>query len=142
MKFIIPIKKETNESINDYYNKCNLWLIVFKQCLFNNINKSKLTHRNNLLTQVPCIDWVDNVTECSVITFINLYINKLSCYYDYFECCCYYKVPENIRCPGTKNSLNKIIRILEYGTLELPPLFWARKSFHDFIESTLYIKNK
>jgi hypothetical protein len=79
--------------------------------------------------------------DINIMAIINLYINRLYCYYDYYECQCYYKVSDLIRCPNTKNSLNKVIRIIEYGTLDIQPLFWLRKSYYSFIENiAIYIK--
>ena len=142
MKFKVPIKKETNEKVSSYISKCNMWLIVFKQILRQNINRQKLEVRKDILFKLPCLKWtVNSADDINMITIINLYINRLYCYYDYYECQCYYKVSDLIKCPNTKNSLNKVIRIIEYGTLDIQPLFWLRKSYYSFIENmAIYIK--
>ena len=142
MKFIVPIKKEDNEDTTAYYGKCNLWLMVFKRNLKNSINQSKIISKKEALLNVPCINWTIDNTDYNIISILDKYINNLYCYYDYYECCCYYKVPENIRCPYTKDTLNKVVRILEYGALDLQPLFWLRSTYTRFVKTTIDIKNK
>lgn len=142
MKFIVPVKKEENEDTTAYYNKCNLWLMVFKRNLKNSINQSKIISKKEALLNIPCINWTINNADYNIISILDKYINNLYCYYDYYECQCYYKVPENIRCPYTKDALNKVVRILEYGALDLQPLFWLRSTYTQFVKTTMDIKNK
>ena len=135
MNFMAPIKKETSEDIDVYISKCKLQLLMFKQELRNNINKPKLNVQKQKLFKLPCITWlINNPDNINMLQITSLYINSLYCYYDYHECRCYYKVSELIKCPNARNSLNQIIRIMEYGSIDAKPLFWLRKSYIDFIK--------
>lgn len=142
MRFIIPIKREENEPINSYVIKCNMWLISFKQILRNNIKRDKLLCRVSTLYSQPNITWVIPDANYDIFRIVNLFINRLQCFYDSFESCCYYMVPNIVRCPYTTTPLNVVIRTLEYGTPNMTPLFWLRPSFRYFIESTIRIQNK
>lgn len=142
MKYIIPVKPNINESVNEYINKCSLWLLSFKRYLRKYINPNKLECRKRLLFQQPNIKWIINSPNYDIVSILNLYISKLQCFYDNFEGRCYYMVPHTIRCPYTASTLNNVIRTLEYGGGNMPPLYWIRPSFREFIESTVTTKNK
>lgn len=142
MKFIVPIKRKETEPINSYVIKCNMWLISFKQILRRNIKKDKLLCRVSMLYKQPNIQWVIPNADYNIFSIVELYINRLQCFYDSFEGCCYYTVSNLVRCPYTTTLLNVVIRTLEYGTPNMPPLFWLRPSFKDFIESTVNSQNK
>lgn len=143
MKFVIPIKRKENEPVNSYIIKCNMWLISFKQILRQRIKKDKLLCRVRTLYNQPNIHWIIPPNhKYDIFLIVNLFINRLQCVYDSFESCCFYTVPNFIKCPYTVTPLNVVIRTLEYGTPNMTPLFWIRPSFRYFIESTVNIQNK
>ena len=137
MKYIIPIEKENNETVSEYYNKCSIMLISFRQILRNHINVSKLDARKQLLLLQPNIIWKINDLNFNILLIINQYINSLQCFYNKRENKCYYSVPNTVRCVYTNTSLNTVIRTLEYGGGDMPPLYWTRPSFAEFIKTTV-----
>jgi hypothetical protein len=137
MKYIIPIEKENNETVSEYYNKCSIMLISFRQILRNHINVGKLDARKQLLLSQPNIIWKVNDLNFNILLIINQYINSLQCFYDKRENKCYYSVPNIVRCIYTNTSLNTVIRTLEYGGGDMPPLYWIRPSYTEFIKTTV-----
>ena len=144
MRFLVPNKRDTNESINSYINNCNLYLYVFKQILQNRLQKNKLLCRQEDLFNEPNIKWTIEEPKYNVLLIVNTFINQLRCEYDSREDVCYFVVPIGILCPYTSTSLNKVIRILEYGGHNIMPLYWIRSSYSQLVESTTnkVIKNK
>lgn len=135
MKLLVPIKRDTNESITSYVNSCNLYLYVFKQILQNKLQRNKLLCRKEDLFNEPNIKWTIDESDYNILLITNTYINQLRCQYDTKEDVCYYVVPIGILCPYTTTTLNKVMRILEYGGYKLMPLFWIRNSYREFVET-------
>ena len=137
MKFVLPIKKQDDESIEFYMAKCRLLLYTFKQLLLNNIQNGKINSRTEVLYNESAIIWTIENTNYDIRSILTTFINNLSCYYDSYDSVCYFTVPKNIKCPYTKTDLNIVIRILEYGGEKLSPLYWIRPTYTQFIESTI-----
>lgn len=133
MKFIFPIKKKDNESTKLYISKCRMYLTIFKQILQGKIQNNKLVCRKEDLFNEPNIHWRIDKAEYNINLIINTFINQLQCYYDSYDNVCYYMLPNNIRCPYTTTNLNKVIRTLEYGGQNMPPLAWIRPSYQQFV---------
>lgn len=134
MKYFLYSKKD-DETTLQYIHRCQLNLCVFKQILRNNIKQDKLNVRKNLILKQSNIQWTSTY-KCNMYNILMLYVNNLNCVYDSKLDKCYYGVPDSIRCPNTKTSLNTVIRTLEYGTTDMIPLFWVRQSLFNFKEIT------
>lgn len=142
MKFIIPVKPMPDETVNSYIDRCSLWLLSFKQFLRKHLKADKLACRKVILRRQPNITWIKSCFNYNIMEIVNLYITRLQCFYDSFTGNCYYMVPNYIRCPYTLTSLNTVIRTLEYGSINMVPLYWLRPAYQEFIESTVITKNK
>ena len=136
MKFYSPVKRKNNEPLYAYIGACNMRLLVFKQLLRRNIHLNKLKKREHGLYIQPNIIWNISEDEFNILPIINLYISSLKCFYDSHNDMCYYDVPKYIKCSYSPVPLDTIIKTLEYGGLELEPLFWLRYTYHMFIEIT------
>ena len=64
-------------------------------------------------------------------------MSSLQCSYDLTTSKCYFYVPDNIRCIGTTNQLNYVIRLIEYGTDQIPPMNWIRHSYIQYYNSVV-----
>lgn len=142
MRFKVPISKRLDESIPDYVSRCMSWLPDFKRCLRNCIVTDKLECRKISLFQQPCIHWVINNPNYNIRNIIELFINSLQCLYDNHDGYCYYAVPKKLRCPYTVVPLDTVIRILEYGTDTMVPLYWIRPSYRHFTKTISSDNNK
>ena len=134
MKLLVPIKRDTNESISSYINSCNLYLYVFKQILQNKLQRNKILCRKEDLFNEPSIKWTITESNYNIFLIVNTFINQLQCQYDTKENVCYYVIPLSVKCPYTVTSLNKVMRILEYGGYNMMPLNWIRSSYKEFTE--------
>ena len=61
-------------------------------------------------------------------------MNNLNCFYNANQGKCYYSVSDSIKCIGTNNNLNYLIRLCEYGNDIVPPLNWIRHSYNKFVD--------
>ena len=136
MKFYAPKPRKTNESVSEYTGKCNIWLVMFKRMLKIKINGSRLMSCKNRLFREPNIQWTITEPEYDIVYILEEYLNNLQCVYDSRTSHCYYAVPNTIRCPNTTTSLDTVVRTLEYGGVNIAPLYWIRPVFREFIKIT------
>ena len=134
MRIWYPKTSDSSKSKRSYIFRCNVKLEVFKRILRKNMNIPKLDVRRDYLLNCELIEWT-NTFNMSVVQIVNTYINKLYCVYDANELKCYYTIPKGTKCPFSNTELDYVIRLLEYGNNELPPLNWIRHSYKQFIES-------
>ena len=137
MRIMFPKKRDNNETIDMYMSKCKLYLSAFKIILQSKIQINKLLSRKNILFSEPNIHWTIKDDNYNIKLITDTYVNQLQCYYDRQDDICYFSLPTNTLCPYTTTSLNKVIRILEYGGYNMSPLNWIRPSYRQFIESTM-----
>ena len=134
MRFEAPIQRDESESITTFISRCECYLTFFKQILYNSIKADKLSSRKEALFYQPNIKWTIPSPEYNINSILITYINALQCYYDFHSDKCYYASPKNIRCPNTVTGINTVIRTLEYGSLDMLPLFWLRPAYTILIE--------
>lgn len=138
MKLWYPEKFDSDKEANNsmYIWKCCLMLMSFKMILRNNINKSRWLSLDSRLKDLGVIQ-KDTIRNYSALDIANQYINNLSCHYDALQQQCYYSVSDLIKAVGTNYSLNNIIRLVEYGNKDIPPMNWLRHSFMIFTDKVL-----
>ncbi len=142
MRLLVPLTKEKDERIEEYIHRCDLMLISFRSFLRSYIRPDKLSCRNVSLIHQPNITWIYPQKYCNTRQIVDLYISKLQCIFDRVSESCYFEVPKSVRCPGTVTPLNVVMRTLEYGGKDMPPLFWLRPTYRHFIETTTITQNK
>lgn len=142
MRILYPVSfNESNYStIEEYITKCNFDLVLLKSILRQNINKSRWNALNYRLHKCNQIKF--NRSNKSIISNALQYINGLQCYFDSNLNRCYYQVSDLIRGFGTLTSLNFIIRVIEYGILDIPPMNWIRHSYMQFSNIILSDENR
>lgn len=131
MKIWYPqtLDKSKCKGIPSYLLKCQADLFLLRLCLRHNINNLRWNDLNNRLKNCKSINFVKDI---KAITIANQFISCLQCSYDNSSCKCYYYVPENIKCIGTTNTLNYVIRLIEFGNDEIPTMNWIRHSYIEF----------
>lgn len=134
---MFPLKREDNEPIKMYINRCRMYLNAFKALLQQKIQYNKLICRKEDLFNEPNIHWTITEPDYNVKLIADTFINQLQCYYDRQDNICYFSIPANVLCPYTTTPLSKVIRILEYGGYNMSPLNWIRLSYRIFIEYTI-----
>jgi hypothetical protein len=117
------------KNVPDYLFKCQASVYLFKLCLRRNINNLKWNILNDKLKKIESINFVRDIKAISIA---NQYISSLQCSYDYHSTRCYFYVPDNVRCIGTTTPLNYVIRIIEYGSDEIPAMNWIRHSYLEY----------
>ena len=122
------------KTVPDYLLKCQLGLYTFRLCLRHNLNNLKWTALTDKLKEVETINFTKDI---KAITIANQYMSSLQCSYDLTTSKCYFYVPDNIRCIGTTNQLNYVIRLIEYGTDQIPPMNWIRHSYIQYYNSVV-----
>lgn len=138
MRLKYPKNFEESESnnITEYIRLCQIDMYRFKGILKQNINITRwktLQHTfqdNNIVESTF-------VRKVNVFNIANQFINELCCSFDRINSYCYYYVPDTIRCVGTNTSLNKVIRLIEYGNDKIPPMNWIRHSYMKFSDYVL-----
>lgn len=136
MKIWYPLNmKETNiDDQSRYILKCSLEIGTIRSFLRSNINSVRW---NALTDKLQDIEEIEFTKKVSALTIANQYISNLQCFYDAPSSMCYYMVPDMIRCIGTNTSLNKVIRFIEYGTVDIKPMNWIRHSYNQFTDFIL-----
>ena len=142
MRFKAVTGRRLNEPVQSYINNCKSDLHLFKDVLKRTLKPDKLHSRKDLLLQQPVIHWLDNTFNLNVVIIAYLYINNLQCVYDTHSGYCYYAVPDTVRCSHSKTSLNVVIRVLEFGTTDMMPLYWLRPAYNSFRKTILQETNK
>lgn len=142
MKFKVPISKRLDETVPDYVQKCQSWLLQFKQILRTRMKLDKILCRRQLLYSQSCIQWVIPNNSYDIQLILITFIDKLQCAYDKHTGYCYFEVSKKVRCPYTVTPLDTVIRILEYGTDTLTPLYWLRPAYGYFTKTILSDNNK
>ena len=115
-----------NVSVPDYIHRCNTSLPKLRQLLIRQMDRSKIMTYQDKLNN---LQYVDRVTNVNLQAVMMQYVNSLSCHFDTTNCKCYFDIPHSIRAIGTRNSLNYIIRLIEYGNDDIPPMYWIRQSY-------------
>lgn len=134
MKIWFPISLEDTENndVNRYILKCYGYLYTLRAILKSNIILPKWKVIETKLQENNLLDVVGNKFNISNIPY--QYVNNLNCFYNANQGKCYYGVPDSIKCIGTNNNLNYLIRLCEYGNDVIPPLNWIRHSYHKFVD--------
>lgn len=133
LRYPLNLTESRKGSQQNYYQACCLSIYSLKGMLYRNINVS----RWNSLQKVFEENNVFNNTFIRNVKTINIahqYINELRCYYNSADDYCYYYVPDTVRCIGTNYSLNKIIKLIEYGNDMIAPMNWIRHSYILFVD--------
>lgn len=137
MKIWYPINfaQSKEKDVSFYNTSCCLSLYRFKGILKNDLYRlnTRLPSMENRLKQCEAMN-VTNEFRFNLKKILNYYIGCLTCKYDISSARCYYYVPDTVRCPDTSNSLNFVIRLVEYGNDTVPPLNWIRHSYTLFEE--------
>ena len=138
MKIWYPIQYEPDDytGVQDYIQQCTVDGNVLKAILKNGMNNTRFTALQSKLDKCEAIHYTTEQRR-SPITIANMYINSLQCFYDFGSYMCYYAVPDIVRCPNTTDSLNYVIRLIEYGNDEIPPMNWIRHSYEQFKEKIM-----
>lgn len=128
-----PKKKKDEEDSSIYIYSCRAALSTFKMILNSNINKPSMKRIDNILKGKNVLDFT-NKDRFSIFSVIRFYESSLACYYDDKERRCYYEIPKIIKCPNTTNSLQFVIRLIEFGNDLIPPTNLIRHSYRKFCE--------
>lgn len=141
MRFYVPFKKTTHESVSQYIGNCNLRLIVFKQILHKNLNNVKINRRIDAVYLEPNIQWAVPKEQINLLDIFNIYISNINCYYDSKEECCYFECNKFIKSRYSTTPVSDIVRTIEYGGERLLPLHWLTRSYTEFKEITITNQN-
>ena len=126
-----PNKNGNDQDLSVYIYSCRAALSVFKMILNSNINHPSMKRIETVLKSKNVLDFT-NKDRFSILSVIQCYESSLVCYYDEKSCRCYYEVPKIIKCPNTTNSLQFVIRLIEFGNDLIPPTNWIRHSYNKF----------
>lgn len=143
MKIWMPVNlaesKEPN--LDAYVLECKLLLYRLRSILLAHMIKTKWKIFAQKIKETDS----DELKILKNVESIPLqYINNLQCYLDRDLAKCYFAVPDKLRCKGSILSLDKVVRLAEYGNDTIPPMNWIRHSvvkFYDFILFDLGLKN-
>lgn len=135
MKLWVPITSNQFKYTNEYINYCNVKLQELKILLKTRLDNNKLSTRKNSLLESNSIIWLPNTINFNLNSITDTYIKRLYCSLDRANNHCYYTIPIGIRCPGTKTSLDTVIRLIEFGNDIIPPMNWIRHTYHEFVET-------
>ncbi|MBO7212378.1 MAG: hypothetical protein J6V44_15430 [Methanobrevibacter sp.] len=133
MKIWYPIKfsEFNSDNLQLYLLKCQADLGSFKLFLKSNYNDLRWKVVTNKLRDVASINLLRDINAGDIAS---QFINSLQCKYDANTGCCYYFVSEFVKCNGTTESLNFVIRLIEYGNDALTPMNWIRHSYLKFTD--------
>ena len=133
MKIWYPIKfgEFESDNIQLYTMKCQTDLSSFRIFLRSNFNNLRWKLVPEKLKKVSNIQLLRDIKPNDIAI---QYINSLQCRYDTSSGCCYYYVPDLVRCNGTTQSLNFVIRLIEYGNDDVTPMNWIRHSYIKFTD--------
>ena len=128
MKIWYPISCSDLDNVNvpDYIHMCNVSLSKLRQVLIQHIDRSKIVLYQTKLSKLP---YINKLTNLNLYSIMMQYINSLSCHFDTTNNKCYFAVPHGTRAIGTANTLNFIVRLIEYGNDSIPPMYWIRRSY-------------
>lgn len=126
-------EESKKENINDYITQCTIAINPLKTILRNNINISRWNLLTTKLIDSEIVD-VENSYKFLARRIPLQYIDRLLVAYDTATSKCYYYVPDMVRCQYTTNSLNDIVRLIEYGNNRIPPMHWLRDSYMQFVD--------
>lgn len=135
MKIWMPVNQEQSKkpNIESYVFSCNLYLYRLRSILFAHMIKTKWKIFEQKLNESDS----DELKSLKNVESIPLqYMNSLKCFLDRDLAKCYFAVPEKIRCNGSSLSLDKVVRLAEYGNDDIPPMNWIRHStlkFYDYV---------
>lgn len=139
MKIWYPINLEQSkkDNVSLYTTMCYLNMCRFKGILRDTLYtlNTRLPSMEKRLKESELLT-IDNEMKFSIKKILNQYINSLTCKFDNGSARCYYYIPDMIKCYDTRQSLNFVIRLIEYGNETIPPLNWIRHSytlFEDYI---------
>lgn len=134
MKIRYPIQNNSSdpEKVYDYYVKCAFDMNEFKRILRNNLNISRWQAIRDRLLQCKMIRFVSD--KMKPINIAYQYINNLKCVYDPKTRYCYYTISDFTQCIYTQTRLNKVMRYIEFGFSNIPPMNWIRHSYIQFSE--------
>jgi hypothetical protein len=126
-------EESKKENINDYITECTIAINPLKMILRNNINISRWNLLTTKLINSEIVD-VQNSYKFLARRIPLQYIDRLLVAYDTTTSKCYYYVPDMVRCQYTTNSLNDVVRLIEYGNNTIPPMHWLRDSYMQFVD--------
>lgn len=121
------------ETLDNYKNKCQLDLYVFRGILQNNINLSKIKPFSDALMNCERIKRSDE-KPLDANQICQLFINYLNFRYDERLLKGYYTVSELLKAPHTWNSVPYVVKLMEFGFDDLSPLNWIRHSYLQFCD--------
>jgi hypothetical protein len=136
LKYPKNFEESECQTFDEYTRLCQINLYRFKGILKQNINITrwkvlqKTFEENNILEGTF-------IRKINVLSIAYQFINELKCSFNKPDSCCYYYTPDTIRCTGTNMSLNKTIRLIEYGNDKVPPMNWIRHSYLKFSDYVL-----
>ena len=133
MRIWCPVKRFEKENIPQFINRCNTYLSQFRMILQSNINIPSMKRIEKILKERDFLLFV-NKERFSILQTLNQYISSLNCYYDESENKCYFDIAGITRCINTKNSLQFVIRLIEFGNDIVPPTNWIRHSYVKFLD--------
>ena len=133
MKIWFPKRIDSDEDINKYIATCSLSMGSFIMILNSNLNIPKFKLIETKLIEGKLLDFI-NVDKFSIMSAIRMYQSYLRCEYDGSEKRCYFDISKMIKCPNTNNSLDYVIRLIEFGNDKIPPSNWIRHSYTKFCE--------
>ena len=139
MKIWYPLEYDEikYKNISAYILACQIQLYTLKSILKRNIIYSKWEALKEPLTEIGVIDEKTFIRRYKPVDIAYQFVNNLKCYYDVNITKCYYAVQDSVRCVGTNVSLNKVIKLLEYGNKYIPPINWVRHSYIIFKDNIL-----
>lgn len=131
MKIWFPKRLDKNDDLSVYKTSCNLAISTFRMCLNYYLNVPSLTRIERILKENNMLEFT-NKDRFSIMGVIQQYESSLQCYYDAGEQRCYFEISHIAVCQNTKNKLDYVIRLIEFGNDKIPPTNWVRHSYTRF----------
>ena len=133
MNIWFPRKLRDGEDLSIYWSSCNLAISTFRMIVRNNMNMPSLKRIERILKEENILDF-ENKDRFNINNVINQFLGCLVCKYDDNRKTCYYTISKITKCVNTRNDLQFVIRLIEYGNDKIPPTNLIRKSYTKFCE--------
>jgi hypothetical protein len=129
MRIWYPLEKSSGEDVSSYIAKCRLSISILNICINNCINRPSLKRIETIIKGKNLLDFIRNKESFSIFAVINQFENTLHCYYDTATNRCFFDTPRLIKAINTRNSLDYVIRLIEFGNQDIPPTNLIRHSY-------------
>lgn len=119
------------DDLEHYKSKCQLDLYVLRDILSKNMPISLMKHADSTINTSNLIHKTDN-DDIETLSIANSFISNLRCSFSDNMSRSFYYVPKYVRCSHTSDSLDYVVRLLEFGFDNIAPICWIRHSYLKF----------